>query len=338
MAETLKIIIPMAGLGTRLRPHTWSKPKPLVQVAGKTVLAHLLDSFKTLPDPANIELVFIIGYLGDRVQEYMAEYFPGVKAHYVVQPEMKGQSQALHLAKKYLNGPIMVVFADTLAETDFSMVGKDDLDGYAWVKSVPDPRRFGVAEVDGNGFITRLVEKPTSMENNKVVIGLYYYRQGEMLLSAIETQLASGKTFKGEYFLTDATTIMLEHGAKMKIIDVNAWLDAGTSEALLETNGHLLDRLAPEPLPDHSADVKIIPPVSIGPGVKLVRCQVGPHVSIAKDCVIEDSTLEDTIIDESSEIVNSRLNHSLIGRNVIIDGVNGSVNLGDNSQVKCRKP
>ena len=142
----------MAGLGTRLRPHTWSKPKPLVQVAGKTVLAHLLDSFKTLPDPSNIELVFIIGYLGDQVREYMAEYFPRVKAHYVVQSEMKGQSQALHLAKEYLHGPIMVVFADTLAETDFSMVGKDDLDGYAWVKSVPDPRRFGVAEVDEKGF------------------------------------------------------------------------------------------------------------------------------------------------------------------------------------------
>ena len=152
MAETLKIIIPMAGLGTRLRPHTWSKPKPLVQVAGKTVLAHLLESFNTLPDPSNIELVFIIGYLGDQVREYMAEYYPKVKAHYVVQPEMKGQSQALHLAKKYLHGPIMVVFADTLADTDFSMVGKEDLDGYAWVKSVPDPRRFGVAEVNDKGY------------------------------------------------------------------------------------------------------------------------------------------------------------------------------------------
>lgn len=339
MTETLKIIIPMAGLGTRLRPHTWSKPKPLVQVAGKTVLAHLLDSFKTLPDPDNIELVFIIGYLGDRVREYMTEYFPTVKAHYVVQPEMKGQSQALHLAKEFLQGPIMVVFADTLAETDFSMVGKEDLDGYAWVKSVPDPRRFGVAEVNSQGYISRLVEKPTSMDNNKVVIGLYYYRQGEILLSAIETQLSSGKTFKGEYFLTDATTIMLEGGAKMKTIDVHAWLDAGTSEALLETNAHLLDRLgADQPLPAHGADVKIIPPVIIHPSVKLNRCQVGPHVSITRNCTIEDSILKDSIIDEDCEIRNAQLIHSLIGRNVIVDGVNGAVDLGDNSLVKCKKP
>lgn len=339
MTNTMKIIIPMAGLGTRLRPHTWSKPKPLVQVAGKTVLAHLLDSFKTLPDPKSIELVFIIGYLGDQVREYMAEYFPGVKAHYVVQPEMKGQSQALYLAKEFLHGPIMVVFADTLAETDFSMVGKDDLDGYAWIKTVPDPRRFGVAEINSDGYITRLVEKPTEMDNNRVVIGLYYYRQGEKLLKAIETQLATGKTLKGEYFLTDATTIMLEHGARMKTIDVKAWLDAGTSEALLETNGHLLDRLQTgQPMPAYGTDVKIIPPVSIHPTAKLIRCQVGPHVSIARNCMIEDSVLEETIIDENSEIRNAQLNQSLIGRKVIVDGVRGSVDLGDNSQVKCRKP
>jgi len=339
MTETLKIIIPMAGFGTRLRPHTWSKPKPLVQVAGKTVLAHLLESFNTLPDPMNIELVFIIGYLGEQVREYMLEYFPKVKAHYIVQPEMKGQSQALHLAKEFLHGPIMVVFADTLAETDFSMVGKEDLDGYAWVKSVPDPRRFGVAEINDKGFITRLIEKPTEMNNNRVVIGLYYYRQGEMLLSAIESQLKSGKTFKGEYFLTDATTIMLEHGARMKTIEVDTWLDAGTSKALLETNVHLLNRLSKDQsFPTYGADVKIIPPVSIPPSVKLTQCKVGPYVSIAKNCIIEDSTLEETIVDESSEIRNSNLTKSLIGRKVIVDGINGSVDLGDNSQVKCKTP
>lgn len=338
MSETLKIIIPMAGLGTRLRPHTWSKPKPLVQVAGKTVLAHLLDSFSTLPDPDNIELVFIIGYLGDQVREYMAEYFPEVKAHYVVQPEMKGQSQALHLAKEFLHGPIIVVFADTLAETDFSMVGKEDLDGYAWVKTVPDPRRFGVAEVNSEGFITRLIEKPTEMENNRVVIGLYYYRYGEKLLSAIETQLATGKTLKGEYFLTDATTIMLENGARMKTINVKAWLDAGTTEALLETNVHLLDQMGiGSPLKGVGPDVKIIQPVSIDPSVTLSYCQVGPHASIAKNCTIENSTVKDSIIDEGCVIQSSRLEHSLIGRKVQIDGVEGSVDLGDNSQVKCKR-
>ncbi len=338
MPETLKIVIPMAGLGSRVRPHTWSKPKPLVQVAGKTVLAHLLDSFDTLPDPDNIELVFIIGYLGEQVRAYMAEYFPKVKAHYVVQSEMKGQSQAIYLAKEYLHGPMMVVFSDTLAETDFSMVGKEDIDGYAWVKPVPDPRRFGVAEINKDGYITRLVEKPTEIQNNRVVIGLYYYREAEKLLSAIETQLESGKTFKGEFFLTDATTILLERGAKMKTIEVGSWLDAGTFDALIETNAHLLGKFAAAaPVVSYGTDIKIIQPVAIEPSVKLIRCQVGPNVSIAKNCIIEDSTLVDVIIDENTEVKNSKLNRSILGRNVIVENVEGSTNLGDTSQVICKK-
>lgn len=337
MKETIKIAIPMAGLGTRLRPHTWSKPKPLVQVAGKTVLAHLLDSLKTLPDPAQIELVFIIGYLGDQVPEYMAKYYPDIKAHYVVQEKMLGQSQALWLAREYLHGPMMVVFADTIAETDFSIIGKTDLDGIAWVKSVPDPRRFGVAEVNAEGYVTRMVEKPTEMDNNRVVIGLYYFKNATDIMSAIEKQIASGKTFKGEYFLTESINVMLETGARMRTQEVGSWLDAGTSEALLETNKHLLAAgVSQSPAFRAEDKVTIIPPVNIHPSVKISNSTIGPNASIAQDCVIDGSFLRDSIVDESSRIERSTLHDSLLGRKTQVFGMEGQLDIGDNSRIMIK--
>jgi len=336
--ETLKIAIPMAGLGSRMRPHTWSKPKPLIQIAGKTALEHLLDSFKSLPDPDNVELIFIIGYLGDQVRTFMAEKFPHIKAHYVVQEKMLGQSQALWLAREFLHGPMIMVFSDTLAETDFSILAKTDLDGIAWVKRVPDPRRFGVAEVDGEGYVVKYIEKPTEMENNRVVIGLYYYREAEKIMSAIETQIKSGKTFKGEYFLTEAMNIYLDRGAKMKTREVDVWLDAGTPEAVLDTNRYLLGhgRSNSPILPASDATV-IHTPVFIHPGAKITGSEIGPYVSIPAGCTVENSTLEDVILDEGSVVLQSNLKMSLLGKNTRVEGVTGSVDLGDTCSVKCRK-
>jgi glucose-1-phosphate thymidylyltransferase len=338
MKETIKIAIPMAGLGSRLRPHTWSKPKPLLQVAGKTVLAHLLDTFKTLPEPENVELVFIVGYLGDQVREYMNEYFPKVKANYVVQPTMQGQSQALWLAREYLHGPMIMVFADTLAETDFSIIGQSDLDGIAWVKSVEDPRRFGVAEVNEQGWITRMIEKPTETDNNRVVIGLYYYREAEMIMDAIKKQLEVGRTFKGEYFLTEATNIYLERGAKMKTKEVEVWLDAGTPEALLETNRYLLEHgRANQPNYASSSGVNIVPPVFIHPEAQISNSTIGPFVSINKGCVIANSRISSSIFDEKTLITDSHLENSMLGRNVVVEKAAGMLDMGDNSRVVCNR-
>lgn len=334
MKEALKIAIPMAGLGSRLRPHTWSKPKPLVQVAGKTVLAHLLESFKTLPDPENVELVFIVGYLGDQVRQYMQEYFPQVKANYVVQEKMLGQSQALWLARDYLHGPMMMVFADTLAETDFSMVGRTDLDGLAWVKSVEDPRRFGVAEVNAEGYVTKMVEKPTEMDNNRVVIGLYYYHEAEKIMEAIGTQLETGRTFKGEYFLTEATNIYLERGARMKTQEVDVWLDAGTPDALLETNQYLLENGRAN-RPEFGRDVQIIHPVYIHPEAKISNSVIGPYASIDRGCVINSSQISSSILDERVTVKSCRLRGSLLGKDSLADGVTGMVDIGDNSRMIC---
>ena len=175
MSETLKIVIPMAGWGTRMRPHTWSKPKPLVGVAGKTALDYLMDTFQTLPNPKKTEYVFIVGpYLGEmQIPPFIAEHYPNIKAHFVVQAEMKGQSHALYLARQYLTGPMIMCFSDTLIETNFGFLEREKSDAVVWVKAVPDPRRFGVTEVKEDGWVKRLIEKPQTIENNLAIVGCY---------------------------------------------------------------------------------------------------------------------------------------------------------------------
>ena len=170
----MKIVIPMAGYGTRLRPHTWSKPKPLVTVAGKTVLGHVLDGFATVPDVE--EVVFIVGYLGQQVAEYVSRHYPKLKARYVEQAEMLGQSHAVWLAREHLEGPLLILYVDTLIETDYAFLKNEPAEAVAWVKPVPDPRRFGVAELRPDKTVSRIIEKPDDVKNNLVVVGCYYFQ------------------------------------------------------------------------------------------------------------------------------------------------------------------
>ena len=324
----------MAGLGTRLRPHTWSKPKQLVTVAGKTVLDHVLDMLSTLPDSQEVELINIVGYLGDQIEDHVSKYYPNIKSHFVIQEDPRGQSHAIYLAREHLTGPMMVVFADTLIETDLSNLTNEEQDAVAWVKPVPDPRRFGVAVLDKDEQVTKLIEKPQEIDNNLAVVGFYYFRSAEDLLSAIETQMERDVQLKGEYFLADAINIMLEQGLRMRPEKIDVWLDAGTPEALLETNRYLLDNghSNSQELVDLSS-VVINPPVFVHPTAELENCVIGPFASIGAGARVSRSIVRDSILEDEAQVRGVSLENSLIGRRAQIQQRAGSVNAGDNTVV-----
>jgi glucose-1-phosphate thymidylyltransferase len=332
--STLKIVIPMAGLGTRLRPHTWSKPKQLVSVAGKTVLDHVLDTFSTIPDSIDIELVNIVGYLGEQIEEYIEENYPHIPSKYVVQENPRGQSHAIQLAGEYLRGPMLIVFADTLIETDLSFLETEEAGSVAWVKPVPDPRRFGVAEVNQDGWVTRLIEKPDDTSNDLAVVGFYYFKQAEDLLEAIEEQMRQDIQTKGEYYLVDAINIMLDQGLKMRTEKVDIWLDAGTPEALLETNRYLLEngmdnsREIPE-----RPGVLVRPPVNIHPSAHIENAIIGPYVSLGANAQVENSILKDLIFEDQAKVSGLVLENSLVGRSSVLRKQPFEINVGDNTEL-----
>jgi len=341
-----------------MRPQTWSKPKPLVSVAGKTVLGHLLDMFRSIPGLSStkngstgedqpmpaVEYVLILGPgLGEtQIPPYMQQFHPELKTHYVLQPEMKGQSDALWLAREYLSGPLLVCFSDTLIETDFSCLAQEQADGIAWVKPVPDPRRFGVAEVDGDGWVTHLVEKPQSMENNLVVVGCYYMKDAGAILSAIQEHFRRGTSRKGEYYLTDTLNILIERGCRMRTQTVASWLDTGTIEATLETNRYLLAHGKANGMTlKEKHGVKIIPPVFIEPSAEIGDSVIGPYASIGAGCRVRGARIEDSILEPGAAVESAALKGSFLGRRARVTGGSAgnepvTMNIGDDSSVTLK--
>ncbi len=346
MTETLKVIIPMAGWGTRMRPHTWSKPKPLVGVAGRTALDYLMDMFKTVPGSMKTAFIFVLGpSLGElQIPPFIEQHYPDIKAHYVVQAEMRGQSHALYLAKEHLTGPMIMCFSDTLIESDLSFLDKETSDGIAWVKAVPDPRRFGVAEVNAEGWVTRLVEKPQNMQNNLALVGCYYFRRAEDLMQAIEEQMQRDIRLKDEFFLVDAINIMLEHGTRVRVDQIEVWLDTGTIESTLETNRYLLDREQEGVLSENNGKrkselpgVKVVQPVFIDESAQITDSQIGPYASIGPNCQVSGSVIEDSIIESDCEISDISLKRSIVGRKAKVQGRGTrevmTLNISDDSSV-----
>lgn len=325
----MKVIIPLAGLGTRLRPHTYTKPKPLINVAGKPMLAYILDKFRGIEVE---EYIFIVGYLGDQIEKYVSQQY-GFKARYVVQHEMLGQAHALWLCRDYVTGPVFMVFGDTYFEADLSDIMGTPQDSIAYVREVPDPRRFGVAAVGADGYIEKFVEKPASMDNRLAVIGMYYFTDGPALMQACGELMEKRIQTKGEYFLTDALNLMIPKGQRFVTRPVIEWRDTGKPETVLDTNRYLLDHGSDNSAQRACDGCVIIPPVNIHPSAKIEQSVVGPYTTIGQDCKIVRSIIRNSIIDAGAIIEESTMDQSLIGKEAVVTGRYRQFNVGDSAVV-----
>jgi glucose-1-phosphate thymidylyltransferase len=328
----MQVIIPMAGYGTRMRPHTYSRPKPLVNVAGQPMLKHLLDPL--LAQLEIDEFIFIVGYLGEQVKEWVAETYD-IKATYVVQDELIGQAHAIHLSRQHLHGPALLLFSDTLFDADLSVIKDFTGDGLAFVKEVDDPRRFGVVALNDEGRIVQFVEKPDSMENKLAVIGMYYLRDSAQMLHAVDTLMARKQMTRGEFYLADAYQIMVEEGADFRTQHVEFWLDCGTPEAVLESNQYLLENRLDNSASLDLPTVAVIPPVYVHPDAQVENSVVGPYAAISAGCRVSDSVIRNSIIDQNSVVSASLLNRSLVGQNAYVAGRFQSLNVGDATRIEA---
>lgn len=327
----MKAVIPVAGIGTRLRPHTHTQPKSLIPVAGKPILGHIVDQ---LVEAGMTEFVFIIGYLGDKIEEYISKTYPSIKASFVMQTTGKGTGHAIWLAKDAIgDSPILVVFGDTICEVDWKEIIRYPK-SVLGVKKVDDPRQFGVAEVDKDGRILKLVEKPSIPKSNLALVGIYKIMETKELMTCLTSNIENNLKTLNEFHLTDAMMCMVALGTEFYTYNVAAWFDCGKKEVLLQTNQLLLKRgHFAQPDPHSFLNSIIIPPVFIDKGCSISNSIIGPNVSIGEQAVIESSIIRESIIGPFAELNFAVLNSSLIGNDASLQGTVHSLNLGDSAEI-----
>jgi len=323
----MQVILPMAGIGSRMRPHTWSKPKPLLYIAGQTLLDHVLDRFLPLGVE---ELVLIVGWLADQIQEHVERWYD-LPVRYVLQKELKGQAHAIYLAKEHLSGPCMISWVDTLFDADLSGLEETNADIVGYVMEIEDPRRFGVA-VEREGRVVRLIEKPSTCEHRNAVIGLYYVRDSQALVDAIEQLMAQNIQTCGEFYLTDALQVMIDRGAYMVTRPATVWEDCGTPDAVLRTHRYLLDNGHERTAPVRGS--LIVPPVHIAEGATVENAVLGPYVTLGAGAQVRDAVVRDAIIESGATIERSVIEHSLVGCRALVRGALGRLNVGDDAVVE----
>ena len=322
----MDVILPVAGFGTRLRPQTWTKPKPLVSVAGKPMLGHVLDRVLTLR-PGKV--VFITGFLGEQIESWARDTLD-VPVAFVQQPEMRGQTDAILRARDLVDGDALILFPDMLFEADFSGLRDIDADVVMFTKEVDDPSALGVAVVE-DGRIVRLVEKPREPVSNLAVIGIYYVRHMPDLYAAIEEQMRRGLSLKNEFFIADAIQIMIDGGAKVIPMAVTEWEDCGNAETLLSTNRYLLRRQNADAVTRNGS--VIVSPSSIADDAVIENSVIGPFASIGPGVTVRNSIVRDSIVEERAQISDALVDGSIIGRRAGISGLARRLNVGDDAVV-----
>lgn len=327
----MKAIIPVAGAGTKLRPHTYTQPKALIPLAGKTILSIIVDQLK---EAGINEFVFVVGYLGDKIHDYIKEKYPELQSHFVVQNEREGLGHALSLTREVVgNDEIIIVLGDTICEFDVSEV-LNNPHSMLGVKKVDDPRNFGVAEIEEDGFISRVVEKPHIPKSNMALVGVYKIKESSILFDCLETNIKQGIKSYDEYNLTDAIECMIGHGVKIKSFKVQNWFDCGRKETLLESNATMLKKFGSSIATEHNFENTIIvPPVSIAAGCDIRNSIIGPNVAIGEQTNIHYSIIKDSIIGSYTNLFEIVLDNSLIGSDAEIKGESRSLNIGDNTEI-----
>lgn len=334
----MKLIIPMSGRGTRLRPHTLTTPKALLPLAGKPILHWLITSIAN----AVPEKVTTVGFIVDPVQASITSPLTeiaeelDIKADFFVQEQPLGTAHAIQCAAPILEGKVLIAFADTIFQESTSMKIDTQQDGIIWTKQVSDPSAYGVVQCDEQGIITDFIEKPSTFISDQAIIGIYFMKEGKSLYQAIQYLLENDIRVKGEYQLTDALSHLAQKGTQFTTHTVDEWLDCGNKQSLIHTHQRLLSFTHEAASTDPSATLEnsvIIPPVYIGPQVTIINSVIGPHVSVGAESTIQDAVVKDTIVGTQSQLSHVHLKNSLIGNQVTYQGHPMEVNLGDFSGI-----
>lgn len=336
----MKVIILLGGYGSRMRPHTWSRPKPLLNVAGNTVLGHILDQMAELTTE---EVIFVVGYKGDQIKAWVREQYPHLDSHFVIQEEALGQAHAVWLCKDYLQDDedVTLAFGDGIIEAEYGQLRQKGLEAGAdavfTVQPVDDPSSFGVVALDEQGCVTRFIEKPQTREHDLAVVGINWFRSARELYHAVDRVMKENRQTLGEYFMADAYELLLEEGYKIVTLTIKNWYDAGQPQNILDTNMHLLGsgHHTPEAIErSYAEEFMVVPPVYLHPTARVENSLIGPYTTLEADVVVRDAIVRNSIVDRGAVLENVIVDGSLIGENAEVTGRAQKLFVGDNARVK----